>query len=87
MLAVTEVAAVRLAQKLTRKQTGDAFAMRFVRRRRGWNLRPDTPGPNDVAVVHEGRTVLVLAPDVARSLAERTLDARDTPAGSRLYLR
>ncbi len=87
MFAVTQAAAVRLAQKLTRKQTGVTFAMRFVRKPRGWNLRPDTPGPNDVAVVHEGRTVLVFDPDVARSLAERTLDARDTPAGSRLYLR
>jgi len=87
MFAVTEAAAVRLAQKLTRKQTGDAVAMRFVRRQRGWNLRPDTPGPDDVAVVHEGRTVLVLAPDAAGLLAERTLDARDTPTGSRLYLR
>jgi len=87
MFAVTEAAAVRLAQKLTRKQAGDAFAMRFVRRQRGWNLRTDTPGPTDVAVVHEGRTVLVLDPDVAGSLAERTLDARVTPAGSRLYLR
>ncbi len=87
MFVVTEAAAMRLAEKLTVRQTGDAVAMRFVRRQGGWKLRPDTPGPKDVAVVHEGRTVLVLDPDAAGLLAKRTLDARDTPAGSRLYLR
>ncbi len=87
MLMVTEAAGVRLAQKLVRKRAGDDVAMRFLRKRRGWKLRLDTPGPDDVAYAHEGRTVLVLKPHVAQRLADRTLDARDTPAGSRLYLR
>ncbi len=87
MFVVTEAAAVRLAQKLVGKGTADDVALRFIRKHRGWKLRPDTPAPGDVAVAHQGRTVLVLDSQVAQLLAERTLDTRDTPAGSRLYLR
>ena len=87
MLIVTEAASIRLAAKLTGKRAGDDVAMRFVRKRRRWKLRPDKPGPEDVAFAYEGRTVLVLQPQVAQRLTDRTLDARDTPAGSRLYLR
>lgn len=87
MFNVTVAAATRLAEKLTTKQAGDEIAMRFVRREHGWNLRPDTPAPDDVAVAHEGRTVLVFDAAAAELLAQRTLDARDTPSGSRLYLR
>jgi hypothetical protein len=61
--------------------------MRFLRKRRGWKLRPDKPGPEDITFAHEGRTVLVLGPRVAQRLADRTLDARDTPVGPRLHLR
>lgn len=86
MLIVTEAARIRLAAKLVRKRVGDDVALRFVRKRRGWRLRPDTPGPEDVAFAYEGRTVLVLQPQVAQRLADRTLDARDTPVGSRLYV-
>jgi hypothetical protein len=87
MFIVTEAARIRLVEKLARKRAGDNVAMRFVRRRQGWSLRPDAPASNDVAFVHEGRTVLVLDPRVAHRLADRTLDAQDTPAGSRLRLR
>jgi hypothetical protein len=87
MLFVTETASIRLAQKLTGKGTGDNVAMRFVRKQRGWKLRPDTPGSDDVAFAHEGRTVLVLGPQAAQLLADRILDTRDTPAGPRLQLR
>lgn len=87
MFIVTEAACIRLVEKLARKRTGDNVAMRFVRKRQRWSLRPDTPAPNDVAFAHEGRTVLVLDPQVAQRLADRTLDAQDTPAGSRLRLR
>jgi hypothetical protein len=87
MFTVTQAAGIRLAQKLTKKQAGEEETMRFVRKPHGWTLRLDTPGPDDVAVAHEGRTVLVLDPQAADLLADRTLDAEDTPAGSRLYLR
>ena len=89
MLVVTEAASIRLAAKLTRKQVGDDVAMRFLRKRRGWKLRPDKPMPEDVTFAHDGRTVLVLVlgPQVAQQLAARTLNARKTPAGPRLQLR
>jgi len=60
MFMVTEAARIRLVEKLARKRAGDNVAMRFVRKRQGWSLRPDTPVSNDVAFAHEGRTVLVL---------------------------
>ncbi len=87
MLIVTEAATLRLAEKLTGKNAADDVAMRFERRDGGWQLRLDTPAPDDVAIEHAGRTVLVLAPDAAQRLSGRTLDAQDTPAGSRLYFR
>jgi hypothetical protein len=87
MLIVTEAASIRLAAKLTRKRVGDDVAMRFVRKQRGWRLRPDKPEPEDVAFAYDGRTVLVLGPQVAQQLTDRTLDARKTPAGPRLRLR
>ena len=87
MLIVTEAAGIRLAAKLARRRVGDDVAMRFLRKRRGWKLRPDKPAAEDVAFAHDGRTVLVLGPQVAQQLADRTLDARKTPAGPRLQLR
>ncbi|MHC4063867.1 MAG: hypothetical protein ACYSUI_05125 [Planctomycetota bacterium] len=87
MFLVTEAARIRLVEKLARTRAGDNVAMRFVRRRQGWSLRPDAPVSNDLAFAHEGRTVLVLDPQAAQRLADRTLDAQETPAGSRLRLR
>jgi len=87
MFVVTKAAGMRLSQKLAEKQAGHDVVMRFVRKPGGWKLSLDTPGPNDVAVAHEGRTVLVLDPQAAQRLADSTLDAHDTPAGSRLRLR
>jgi hypothetical protein len=87
MFTVTEAAGLRLAQKLTYKHAADDMAMRFERKSRKWKLRLDLPSPDDLAVAHEGRTVLVLDPEMADRLTDRTLDARATPAGARLYLR
>jgi hypothetical protein len=87
MFIVPEAARIRLVEKLVKKRAGDNVAMRFVRQRRKWSLRPDTPLSNDVAFAHEGRTVLVLDPQVAQRLTDRTLDAQETPAGFRLRLR
>jgi hypothetical protein len=87
MLIVTEAASIRLAAELTRKRVGDDVAMRFVRKQRGWQLRPDTPAPDDVAFAYDGRTVLVLGSQAAQLLVDCILDTRDTPAGPRLQLR
>jgi len=87
MFTVTEAAGVRLAEKLATKRANDDIAMRFVRKRQGWKLRLDKPARGDVVFAHAGRTVLVLDAQAAQLLLHRTLDTRDTPAGSRLYLR
>jgi hypothetical protein len=87
MFTVTKAAGLRLAQKLAAKHADAQMVLRFLRTDRGWKLELDEPLPGDIAFVHEGRTVLVLDGEVAKSLANRTLDVRSTHAGLRLALR
>ncbi|MBN2559465.1 MAG: hypothetical protein JXQ75_00855 [Phycisphaerae bacterium] len=87
MFTVTEAARIRLAKKLDKRRASDDEVLRFARKRRCWKLRLDKPASGDVLFTHKGRTVLVLVPKAAKRLADRALDARDTAAGSRLYLR
>ena len=46
----------------------------------------DRPGPNDVATRSTG-VVVVLAPEIAPSLEDAVLDARDTDTGADLFVR
>lgn len=86
MLTVTESALRRLIRKLTRKKAADETAMRFTAKKGGWRLSLDRQGPNDTVFAHRGRSVLLLDQAVARAMAHKTLDTRNTAAGPRLTL-
>lgn len=86
MLDVTKAALEQMAQRLARKGTANEAALRFKRREGGWTLCLDRESPGDTAFRHAGRTVLVLAADVAQAMADMTLDARETGPRSRLKL-
>jgi len=89
MLTLTEAAGVCLADKLAKKSAGGDSAVRFIRRRkrRGWTLRVDKPGPSDATFSHEGRIVLVLDEESSQMLENRMLDTRETDEGPKLRLR
>ena len=87
MLTVTMAARERLSSKLTHKKAADDVAMRFTRREGGWRLRLDRARPDDTAFTHDGRNVLLLDEKVSQAMANITLDAKTTEAGSRLTLR
>jgi Fe-S cluster assembly iron-binding protein IscA len=87
MFAVTETAGIRLVEKLAKRATDDDSVMRFVRKSRGWLLRLDKPATDDSVFEHEGQTVLVVDAKAARLLVDRTLDTKDSSAGSKLCLR
>jgi hypothetical protein len=87
MFVMTETAGMRLAKKLDEQRANDDVAMRFVRKPRGWKLCPEKPASGDVRFAHGDRTVLVLDAEAAKLLGDRTLDAKESPTGSKLYLR
>lgn len=86
MLTVTTAARSRLLSKLQGQNADEDVAMRFTRRKTGWKLGLDRAKPNDKAITHEGRVLLVLDADVAKAMAALTLDARPTEHGTRLKL-
>jgi hypothetical protein len=76
-----------LSEKLNNRKAAEDVAMRFTRGQGGWRLRPDRTRPADTTFSHEGRDVLVLDDEVAKAMADKTLDVKDTKAGPRLTLR
>ncbi|GEM_PF-1253378 len=86
MLTVTPAACERLTRKLARKRAGEDEAMRFTRKPGGWKLSVDRAYPNDTAIVHDGKILLLLDEVVSRAMTDATLDVRDTVAGPRLKL-
>lgn len=89
MLTVTEAAGAHLARKLAEKQASDDMAVRIVRKRkgRGWAMRVDHTGDDDVTFAHAGKTVLALDEEASRMLTNNTLGIKNTDAGPRLSLR
>lgn len=87
MLEVTEAARGRLLSKLVAKQAGEDEVWRFTRRKNGWKLLLDHANPNDTALTHEGRNVLLLDANVSRKMSKMTLDAPLVESSPRLTLR
>jgi Fe-S cluster assembly iron-binding protein IscA len=85
MLTVTEAAGVHLAEVLA-DAPGEA-AVRFTVQEQSLAPRLDMPRDNDVIFEHQGRTVLVIEPQLAGRLSDRVLDACETETGTKLVLR
>jgi Fe-S cluster assembly iron-binding protein IscA len=86
MLTVTEPASAHLAKLLDDAEAPDGAAARFVSGEEGLALQLDQPKDDDQTVDHQGRTVLLLDPEIADLLQDKTLDVRETEEGTALEL-
>ena len=87
MLTVTESAKHTLAKMLDDANAPDDKAARFVTQGDQITLALDQQKEGDKAVDHDGRTLLLLSPDVDAALDGKELDLIETPQGSGLGLK
>ena len=86
MLTMTESAGARLAELLDEAEAPGGAAARFVAGPEGLSLAMDAKREGDQTFDHEGRTVLLLATEVADALSDKTLDTEATERGLALTL-
>jgi Fe-S cluster assembly iron-binding protein IscA len=86
MLNVTEPASQHLAKLLDDAEAPEGAAARFVHGENGLALQVDEPKDDDQTHEHQGRTVLLIDPQVADLLQNKTLDVRETEEGTALEL-
>lgn len=84
MLTVTKAAGGHLAKLLDQVQAPADSAVRIVVQPEGLKTAIDTERSGDARFDHEGRKVLLLDPDAATHLTERTLDV--APEGEHLTI-
>lgn len=87
MLTMTEAAGSHLAEILDKRDCADNVAVRIVCRNSRLSLSLDSLKPGDSTFEHEGRTVLLIAPEAVEKLRGETVDVRQTKAGKKLYHR
>ena len=86
MLTVTEAAGAYLTEILAEVNAADGTAVRFVVQENKLAPYLDNSRPGDATFDHEGRTVLVLDENISQTLANSTLDVKDTTTGPQLVL-
>jgi Fe-S cluster assembly iron-binding protein IscA len=87
MLTVTETAGAHLAQLLAEADQPEEMAVRVERATTGaLTLRFDQVQPDDLTVEHEERTVLVFDTEIAETLGDKTIDAKDAEEGTKLVI-
>ena len=87
MLTLTPVAGKALKQILDESGSDDGQAVRMVHSDQGFDMALDQPKDEDQSVEYENQTVLVLSPEVAESIGDKTMDVVPTPEGASLVLR
>ena len=85
-MQMSHTAGARLQVLLDERRAASEEVVRITRAKKRLRLRRDRQRPDDATFAHDGRVVLVLAPDVAASLASRRLELAETNAGPRLRL-
>jgi Fe-S cluster assembly iron-binding protein IscA len=87
MLTITETAGAHLAQLLAEANQPEEAAVRVERATTGaLTLRFDQVQPDDLTVEHEERTVLVFDTEIAETLGDKTIDAREAEEGTKLVI-
>ena len=87
MLTVTETAGAHLAQLLVEAAQPEEIAVRVEWSTTGaLTLRFDQVQPDDLTVEHEDRTVLVFDTEIAETLGDKTIDAKDAEEGTKLVI-
>jgi len=86
MLTVTEDARAHLVKLLEEAEAPEGSAARFVAGEEGLALQVDNPREDDQTHEHNGRPVLLMDPQIADLLQDKTLDVRETEEGTALEL-
>jgi Fe-S cluster assembly iron-binding protein IscA len=86
MLTLTDGAARHLTKVLEKAQRTNGDAIRLQISKGGWRLTLDHECPGDVTFDYQGRRVLLLSADVAKTLENATLDLSETESGRSLQL-
>ena len=87
MLNVTEPAKQALSQMLDNAKDADGKAARFITDGQQMQLALDEPQPEDATFELDGRTVLILSPQVNQLLDDKVLDIVHTEQGQGLALK
>ncbi len=87
MLAVTDAAKLVLHSSLVDRDVPPDVAFRLCRTTDGTRLKPDRVTPDDTGYRIAGRTVLVVAEQVARAMLDQVLDVVRTDSGDQFLLR
>lgn len=87
MLTITETAGAHLAQLLVEANQPEEVAVRVERATTGaLTLRFDQVQPDDLTVEHDEKTVLVFDTEIAETLGDKTIDAKDAEEGTKLVI-
>jgi len=86
MLTVTDDAKTHLAEIIDKSNLPEEASIRLVAGDQGIGLAPDKPKDTDHAFEHEGRTVLVVAPELQTQLDDKTLSIQETEQGKQLSI-
>jgi hypothetical protein len=87
MPTITQAAARSLDERLDAAQAEEGTAVRLEHRDGDlWTMRLDRKAPGDTVFNYRGRTVLVMAPSVADTLANTIVDSGPTATGGGLIL-
>ena len=86
MLNLTDAARAHLANILVENGAGPDAAARVFINGNILGLGIDTQLPEDETFEHDGNIVLLVDPQIAALLGDRTLDVRETDEGTQLSL-
>jgi Fe-S cluster assembly iron-binding protein IscA len=87
MITITERAKQELSKLLAEKVDWPGARLRLIDRGQGkLGLGVDIEAPGDRIVEYEGRKVLIVEPELAKSVQGVTLDVDDTPEGTELVV-
>jgi Fe-S cluster assembly iron-binding protein IscA len=87
MITITERAKQELSKPLAEKVDWPGARLRLIDRGQGkLGLGVDIEAPGDRIVEYEGRKVLIVEPELAKSVQGVTLDVDDTPEGTELVV-
>ncbi len=88
MLTVTDSACATIANLLESNDAPESVALRLTAAEQGGlGLSPDAPSDEDQSYHHEGRTVLVITPELVQQLDGVILDTELGEDGPRLAIR
>ena len=87
MLNVTDKATAALRATLNESADDEQHCLRMEQSREGLALRIDERREGDQVVSDAGGDVLVVEPTISDALDGATLDAEDSPDGTRLILK